>query len=171
MPVEGTDRQWPEVLATDELRLQWEFLSFLRATAVNKLAGLDRDLAASTPLETSPLMSLMAVVKHLTAVESFWISRVGGGVEVLISWEGPDPDADMRIADDDTPESIVEAYRTQWTLSEEAIAGMAPGDRTRRFSRAERTIRWVLTHLIQETARHVGHMDILREMADSERGE
>ena len=166
------DRQWPETYAKDEIKLQWEFLTFLRTTAVQKIAGLSSEQAAATPLATSPLMSLTGIVKHLTADERFWISRIGGGVDLPDLWDDPDPEIDFRITDADTPLSVVRAYRAEWELSQRAIKDMAPGDQTRGHSgRKDRTIRWVLTHLIQETARHVGHMDILRELVDGERGE
>ena len=171
-PVSRIDRQWPETYATDEFRLQWEFLEFLRITAVNKIAGLTPEQASATPLATSPLSSLTGIVKHLTAGERFWISRIGGGVDLPNLWDDSDPEIDFRITEADTPATVVSAYRAEWELSERALKDMAPGDKTRgHVGREDRTVRWVLTHLIQEAARHVGHMDILRELADGERGE
>jgi hypothetical protein len=134
------DRSWPDQLATDERRLSWEFLDFLRITAVNKVAGLDRERAAATPLATSPLLSVLGIVRHLTSVERWWISLVGGGADLPDFWDDPDLDIDFRLSEADTPESVVAGYR-------------------------------ILAHVTQETARHVGHLDILRELADGERGE
>jgi uncharacterized damage-inducible protein DinB len=169
---EPLPREWPRTWADDELRLQWEFLTFLRITAVNKVAGLSRELAAATPLPTSPVLSLLGVVKHLTAVERFWLSIVGGGSDLPSLWED-DPEADWRLTDDDTPATVVAAYRAEWAHSEAALAGKVAGDgvAVSGVGGKERTVRWLLSHLIQETARHVGHMDLLREMADGARGE
>jgi uncharacterized damage-inducible protein DinB len=166
-------REWPRTWADDELRMQREFLTFLRITAVNKVAGLDRDLAAATPLPTSPVLSLLGVVKHLTAVERFWLSIVGGGSDLPSLWEDDDAEADWRLADGDTPASVVAAYQAEWANSEAALAGRAAseGVAVSGVGGKERTVRWLLSHLIQETARHVGHMDLLREIADGERGE
>jgi uncharacterized damage-inducible protein DinB len=165
------DRSWPRQWADDELRLQWEFLAFLRATAVNKIAGLSPELAAATPLSTSPYMSLTGVIKHLTAVERFWLSIVGGGSDLPSLWE-EDVNAEWRLSEDDTPAKVVEAYQAEWARSERALAGRSASDAAKvTVGGADRTVRWLLSHLIQETARHVGHMDILREMADGERGE
>ena len=148
-PVNRIDRQWPETYATDEFKLQWEFLGFLRITAVNKIAGLTPEQASATPLATSPLSSLTGIVKHLTSDERFWISRIGGGVDLPDLWDDPDPEVDFRITEADTPGAVVRAYRAEWELSERAIKGMAPGDKTRGHSgRTDRTIRWILTHLI-----------------------
>ncbi|MER5757517.1 DinB family protein [Streptomyces sp. NPDC002088] len=169
---DSLERQWPPTLAVDELRLQREFLSFLRITVVNKISGLDTSQAAATPLPTSPFMSLAGVVKHLTAVERFWMSIVGGGSDLPSLWEADDVNADWQLNESDTPSGIVAAYRAEWFRSEQALAGKTAGDRaTRSVSGKEYTVRWLLSHVIQETARHVGHMDLLREMADGARGE
>ena len=169
---EPIERQWPETFAADELTLQLEFLQFLRATAVNKIAGLSRELACATPISSSPLLSLAGVIKHLTAVERFWISRIAGGKDLPALWDDSDVDFDFRVSEDETPAELVSAYREEWRLSAQAISGMLPSDATRGHDgRKARTVRWVLSHLIQETARHVGHMDILRELADGQKGE
>ncbi|AHH97101.1 DinB family protein [Kutzneria viridogrisea] len=165
-------RSWPEQVARDELRLQWEFLDFLRATAVNKLAGLSREQAAATPLPSSPLFSALGVIKHLTSVERWWISLVGGGVQLPNAWDSPDRDIDFRLSEQDTPDSVVAAYQREWVLSRDALSGMAPEDLARREVHGQhRTVRWVLAHVCQETARHVGHLDVLRELADGQVGE
>jgi uncharacterized protein DUF664 len=96
---EELERSWPQTWAHDELLLQREFLQFLRITAVNKLAGLDADKARTTPLETSPVMSLMGVIKHLTAVERFWISIVAGGADVENPRDGRRPGWRIRAFD------------------------------------------------------------------------
>jgi uncharacterized damage-inducible protein DinB len=171
--VEVLKRSWPEQDATDELRLLEEFLTFLRITAVNKVAGLDRSKAVATPWPTSPRMSLLGVIQHLTAVERWWLSKVGGGLELpTLYWDDDEPDADFKIPPDATPASVVAAYQEEWAAARAAIAGMTAGDKAKlKFRGQDRTIRWILTHVIQETARHVGHLDVLREFADGARGE
>jgi uncharacterized damage-inducible protein DinB len=163
-----TRRTWPARLAWEELRLQLDFLQFLRATAVNKIAGLTRDQAAAAPLPSSPRMSALGVVKHLTAVERWWLSIEAGGADLPSLWAGkPDPSWDL--TPEDTPASVVAAYRAEWARAEKALHRLGPDDRTRR--RGEFTVRWVVAHVVQETARHVGHLDVLRELADGEVGE
>jgi uncharacterized damage-inducible protein DinB len=171
MTAQPLDRHWPRQWADDELRLLWEFLGFLRVTAVNKLAGLDPGPAARAPLPTSPVMSLLGVVKHLTAVEREWLSIVGGGSDLPSLWT-EDPESDWRLAPGDTPASVAAAYQEEWGRSEAALHGKAAGDAAARtVNGRDRTVRWLLAHVVQETARHVGHMDLLREMADGSRGE
>jgi hypothetical protein len=166
------DRSWPDQMATDERRLSWEFLDFLRVTAVNKVAGLTREQAAATPLATSPVLSILGIVRHLTSVERWWISLVGGGADLPDFWADPDRDIDFRLSNADTPESVVAGYRAEWELSARALSGKGPDDLATRPVRGEdRTVRWILAHVTQETARHVGHLHIQRELADRERGE
>ncbi|WP_158882191.1 DinB family protein [Amycolatopsis anabasis] len=168
---EAVDRSWPRERADDELRLGWEFLNFLRITAVNKVAGLTREQAAATPFPASPHMNALGVLKHLTAVERWWFSIVAGGLDIPDLWlDADDHDALFKLRDEDTPTAVVAAYRAEWPRSQEAIAGMAASDRVRRAGE-DKTVRWILTHLIQETARHVGHLDVLREFADGQVGE
>ncbi|WP_199746667.1 DinB family protein [Amycolatopsis sp. WAC 01416] len=162
------ERAWPAGIAEDEAGIQWDFLRFLRATAVNKVAGLTREQAAATPLPASPRMSALGLLKHLTAVERWWLSIEAGGAELPSLWEGsPDPSWDL--TEDDDPRSVVEAYCAEWALSESSLAGASPDDRARRSGKF--TVRWVLAHVVQETARHAGHLDILRELADGTTGE
>ncbi|MFB9906938.1 DinB family protein [Allokutzneria oryzae] len=168
----GVMRSWPEQRAEDELQLQWEFLGFLRATAVNKVLGLGAEQASATPWPTSPCMSLLGVVKHLTAVERFWLSYVGGGLDVPLLWDSEDHNAEFRLSPADTPEAVVAAYQEEWVRSAEALDGLSADDLAlREVGGSERTVRWLLAHVVQETARHVGHLDVLREFADGLVGE
>ncbi|WP_026421136.1 DinB family protein [Actinokineospora inagensis] len=169
MSITGVQRSWPATNATDELRLHWEFLDFLRATALIKATGLTPDQAIETPLPTSPLMSVLGVVKHLTAVERYWLTRTAGGSTAPLLWDPDDATAEWHIGPHDTPTAVLAAYRDEWTTARDACAGLTPDDPTR--GDPDRTVRWVLAHLIQETARHVGHLDILREHLDGETGE
>lgn len=161
-------REWPAT-NSDELTLLTEFLTFLRITAVNKVAGLDREAAAAAPFPASPVFSALGVIRHLTSVERYWLSMVGGGMDVPNRWESPDRDIDFRLSEQDTPESVVAEYQAQWALSQQALAGRQAGDPA--SADADKNVRWLLTHLVQETARHVGHLDVLREFADGTTGE
>ena len=159
-------RTWPANLATDKGVLAWEFLDFLRETAVLKVDGLTRDQAAASPIGTSPKLTALGVLKHLVAVERYWLCIAGAGLDLPSLWEG-DPDPSWDLADEDTPESLIRAYREEWANAE-ALKQRGPDD-----SAADEkfTVRWILAHVAQETARHVGHLDLLRELADGQTGE
>ncbi|MBN6034985.1 DinB family protein [Amycolatopsis sp. 195334CR] len=168
---ESVARYWPETRAGDELTLLWGFLDFLRATAVNKVAGLSRAEAAGCPFPASPEMNALGVLRHLTAVERWWLTIVGGGSDRPDLWgDTGDHDYLFRLGRTGTPAELVAAYQEEWRISREALAGLTADDAVRRPGE-DKTVRWVLTHLIQETARHVGHLDVLREFADGEVGE
>ncbi|GAA3000093.1 DinB family protein [Actinokineospora diospyrosa] len=134
-----------------------------------KADGLTPAQATETPVPTSPVLSVLGIVKHLTAVERYWITRTAGGSDEPSLWEPDDVHAEWRIRPEDTTTAVLAAYRDEWAISERAIASLAPEDHARRDP--ERTLRWVLTHVIQETARHVGHLDLLREYLDGTTGE
>ncbi|SDO12544.1 DinB family protein [Lentzea jiangxiensis] len=159
-------RTWPENQATDEAALARQFLVFLRKTAVLKVEGLTRAQAAAAPIPTSPKLTALGVLKHLTAVERYWLCIAGAGLDLPSLWEG-DPDPSWNLEDDDTPASLIQAYREEWANAE-ALTKLDPAAMA---ADGERTVRWILTHVTQETARHVGHLDLLRELADGETGE
>ena len=159
-------RTWPENHATDEGVLAWQFLDFLRKTAVMKVEGLTREQAAAAPIATSPKLTALGVLKHLVAVERYWLGIAGAGRDLPSLWEGdPDPSWDLDPAD--TPESLVAAYRAEWTNADALKAHTLDAV----AADGERTVRWILAHVAQETARHVGHLDLLRELADGQTGE
>jgi uncharacterized damage-inducible protein DinB len=159
-------RTWPANLATDEGVLAWEFLDFLRRTAVIKVGGLTRDQAAAAPIATSPKLTALGVLKHLVAVERYWLCIAGAGLDLPSLWKG-DPDPSWDLTDDDTPESLIQAYREEWANAD-ALKQRAPDDVA---AHEKFTVRWILAHVAQETARHVGHLDLLRELADGQTGE
>lgn len=159
-------RTWPANHATDEAVLAWEFLDFLRRTAVLKVDGLTREQAAAAPIATSPKLTALGVLKHLVAVERYWLCIAGAGLELPSLWKG-DPDPSWDLVDDDTPESLLQAYREEWANAE-ALKQHGPDDDA---ADPKFTVRWILAHVAQETARHVGHLDLLRELADGQTGE
>lgn len=129
-------RTWPTNLAKDEGVLAWEFLDFLRKTAVMKVDGLTRDQAAAAPITTSPKLTALGVLKHLVAVERYWLCIAGAGLDLPSLWQG-DPDPSWDLTEDDTPESLIEAYRAEWANAE-ALKQRAPDDNA---ADDERTVR------------------------------
>jgi hypothetical protein len=81
-----------------------------------------------------------------------------------------DPDAEFRIEESDTTESVIAFYNEECAQSRAIVAAAEPED-IAKHSKSERSLRWILVHLIEETCRHNGHVDILREMIDGQTGE
>jgi hypothetical protein len=83
----------------------------------------------------------------------------------------PDPDIDFRISATDTIESISALYQQEISRSREIVAGASLDDLGKNEERGPRSLRWIMVHMIEETARHAGHADILRELTDGAIGQ
>jgi hypothetical protein len=145
------------------------FLDFERDTLIWKLSGLTREQL--TAPRTPSGVGLLGIVKHLGYVERSWFQRRFMGRDVFIAWRGVDPDADFHIGDDETPESVFAFYRAEIEESRRIVAATESLDAVAANPERPVTLRWILVHMIEETARHVGHADILREQADGQTGE
>jgi uncharacterized damage-inducible protein DinB len=145
------------------------FLDFQRATLLWKLEGLDDEQLrrAMVPSGTS----LLGIVKHLAYVERSWFQRVWAGQEVSFPWTEEDPDADWRIEPDETTADVLALYDGECARSREIVAAASDLGETAKARWGMVSRRWILTHMIEETARHVGHADILREQLDGATGE
>ncbi|MHB8437587.1 MAG: DinB family protein [Acidimicrobiales bacterium] len=157
-----TDRDAPRTTG-DERQMLLGFLDYLREAIVNKVDGLADD-DARRPMVASGT-SLMGLVKHLIRVETAWFPWSFAGEDVSIPDDG--------LSDGDTVESLVRSYRQACERSNEIVA--ACGDLDRLSVRPVRVpqlmpLRWVLVHMIEETGRHAGHADILREQIDGSTG-
>lgn len=147
------------------------FLQFLRETVVLKCSGLSEEQMRATPTVSS--MTLLGMVKHLTIVERYWFQGVFLDADVDLPWSEEDPNGDWRTNDGDTTEAALAAYVDQCSQSDQIVnsydmdelAKWATSDEERR------SLRWIVTHLIEETGRHCGHADILREALDGVTGE
>ncbi len=176
--LDGHGRPEPP-LTGDEADTLVGFLEYHRATLAWKCSGLDAaGLRASVGAST---MTLGGIMKHLAAVEDWWFSRCLFGRDPMppfdtVDWDA-DPDWEWRTASNDTPEELVALWQVAVTRSrssvEEALSegGLARlTDRKFPDGRAP-SLRWVLTHMIEEYARHNGHADLLRESVDGAIGE
>ena len=143
-------------------------LDYLRATVLHKVAGLTQEQAFSRPVPASALTPA-GVVKHLTGVERFWFSIDFAGHDLPWPWSGDHPDS-FALAPDDTLAGLVAAYQAECARSAAAIEGAVLDDRARAEGNSF-TLRFALGHMIQETARHCGHLDLLRESIDGQAGE
>lgn len=154
--------------AGDEKTMLLAFLDFQRQTVIWKIAGLTKESACQTL--PSSTMHMLGLVKHLAYVERSWFQRGVGGREVSVPWTKEDPDADWRAEPEDTVEGIVEFYKGEIAVSNVIIAERDL-DETFKGRDREISLRWVMLHMIEETARHAGHADILREAIDGTTGE
>ncbi|SOE01375.1 DinB family protein [Blastococcus haudaquaticus] len=153
------------------------FLDYQRETLLLKAEGLTAGQLAQTIPSSS--LTLAGLINHLALVEDSWFRvRFAGHPEDEI-WAGvdwhADPDHEFRTAVDLTPEELRRRYADACARSREIVAA-APSLDELSVETSTRTgdrwdLRWVLLHMIEETARHAGHADLLREAIDGVTGE
>jgi uncharacterized damage-inducible protein DinB len=147
---------------SDERELLLRWLAFLRGAVLRKVEGISDDEARWRP--AGSLISLLGIINHLTHVEWRWIDGGMRGQEVSRSEEEFNPDLELTLS------TAVAAYRDRARATEAAVRAISSLTEPCR-RRAGTDLRWVLLHLINETARHAGHADATRELLDGTTGE
>lgn len=154
------DRKPPR-LASDERTTLLALLQYQRESLVRKVQGVD-EVAASSPAVTSGT-TLAWLVAHLARAESSWVEQRFAGVAPH----------EIDLPEDRAPTiaEAVDAYRSGWSAVD-AIVATAPLEATCQGDDLLPAVnlRWVLAHLLEETARHAGHADVLRELLDGDVG-
>lgn len=148
------------------------WLDMQRAVIHWKCQGLSEADAHRSLLPASPHMTMAGLVSHMRWVEHLWFEVVllGRQAEGPRFDDGPE-DADMRV--DGIPlAQLLTEYERQCTVSKEIIAAHSLDDVGRHpdFRDSAASLRWIMFHMIEETARHAGHMDAIRELLDGEKG-
>jgi uncharacterized damage-inducible protein DinB len=118
-------------------------------------------------------MTICGLVSHLRWVESSWIDKTLLGGEIDAPWTDDDPDREFRIAVEVPLTQLLAEYRAVCAQHRDLVASLpldTPSRGVLSWQTEPVTLRWILFHLIEETARHNGHIDILRELADGTRG-
>ncbi|MCS5714581.1 DinB family protein [Herbiconiux sp. CPCC 205716] len=159
--------------AWDERSTLLTMLQYTRDTAIEKATGLTDAQAAAAPIATSPLMTVGGVINHLRWVEHSWIeNRFVGGPD-LGPWTDESPDREFIDGATMPLQEVIDAFRAQASVTDAIIADAQLDDRsTIPFRSGEHpTLRWLILHLIEENARHNGHIDIIRELIDGTTGD
>ena len=148
----------PPRLAGDERAILTSLLAYQRNSLVKKLDGIDDTQAAASPVPSGT--SLLWLINHMADAETTWVLR--------------------RFAGQDSPalgdhEPTVDAATRRYLAvcaESDAVIVRSSLDELCRAPDAEPVVdlRWVVSHLLEETARHAGHADILRELIDGSTG-
>jgi len=156
----------------DERTILVQMLHYAQDTAVLKVSGLSEELARTAPLPGSPLMSPANILNHLRWVERSWVNGDLFGGEDDGPWTDENPDAEFEEGSTLPLAEVVSRYEEEAARTR-AVFAEVDLDMVRRNERRRQpvTARWILQHLIEETARHNGHLDILRELADGTTGD
>jgi uncharacterized damage-inducible protein DinB len=164
------DRTYPPFEA-DERATLTAFLDYQRATLALKCEGLTDDQLRERAVPPSSL-SLLGLVRHMAEVERNWFRPVLGGEEMAGIFS-PDMDWEVAFRDAATAD-VAEAFRL-WRAEcdhARALVAAAPSFDVTGFRRSGYvSLRWVMTHMIEEYARHNGHADLIRERLDGSTGE
>jgi uncharacterized damage-inducible protein DinB len=148
-------------LVSDEREQLLTWLAWLRGAVLRKIDGLSDEQGHWTP--DGRLTSLIGLVNHLTHVEWRWIDGAMLGLQVERS------ESEFAPSDDTTIEEVVSDYRIRAARTDAYVRSHRLDERG--VGDQQVTLRWVLLHLINETARHAGHADATREMLDGTVGE
>ena len=148
------------------------FLDWYRAVVERKVTGLSDTQAMM--VMTSSGLSPLGVVQHLAWVERAWFREVFLGEEVEAAATGEDKSAEFAVAGDQTVESVLAFYRAEVHAARQIVADASslealsatPTDFAGHVS-----LRWILVHMLEETARHAGHLDVMREELDGQTGD
>ncbi|TDU91367.1 uncharacterized protein DUF664 [Kribbella voronezhensis] len=155
--------------SADERATLSGMLDFLRQTVAYKVSGLTDEQAFARPIGTTDLTAA-GLVKHLTGVERFWFAIDFAAEDVDWPWTDENPHGNFRLDPDDTLTAIVADYQAECARSR-AITAAHSLDTPAKSPGMTFTLRYAVTHLIEETARHLGHLDLLREATDGRTGE
>ncbi len=158
-------------VAWDERTMLNTLLDYARATVHAKCAGITDEDARRAPLPGSPLTTISGLVSHLRWVEYGWFEVNLLGAEYHGPCTKEDPDREMRIAVGIPIAQLLAEYESACARYRELAASLDLDTKSKATLGGEPfTLRYLLLHLIEETARHNGHIDILREMADGVTG-
>jgi uncharacterized damage-inducible protein DinB len=163
------ERVLPNRLAGERDALTQQ-LDFHRATLLSKLDGLD-DESLRRPMTASGV-SLLGLVKHLAETEHGWFVKIYARLpEPDLYSTDDDPDAEFRVGPDEAADTLVGQYLRSCERARAVVAAGGLDDVVPTPWGAEVNLRAILVHMVQETARHNGHADIIREAIDGVTGD
>jgi len=147
---------------TPEVERLRSVLDGLRAGVLKKLAGLGDEDARRSTVESGT--NLAGLVQHLAFVESMWFEEIVAGGTATRGNRSMLVDRSVSLR------ALRAEYRAACDASNEIIAAVGDADAPVIRDGKTRDLRWVLLAVIEETARHAGHADIIREQIDGRTG-
>jgi len=140
-----------------------------RDAAVWKLDGLD-DEQLRRPMTPSGT-TLLGLIKHLGAVDYGWFCDSFDQPHEELPFDDADPDADLRVEPHESTADILAFYARARAAANAAVDTLGIDAIGTAWFGDPVSMRWVLIHMIEETTRHVGQMDIMRELLDGATGD
>ncbi len=147
------------------------FLDAQRIGLIRKVEGVSDERARQAPTASS--LSLLGLIKHAATWEQRWFQVIMAGRQSPDGWPevmAEPHDAELIVGDSDTVAHWIAVYREHIEVSNAIAASMDLDAPCARTDLIDCNLRYVLFHMIEETARHAGHADIIRETLDGSRG-
>ena len=164
--VVSSDSGFGSIQPGDERTALADRLDRYRGNVVAALDGLTWAQASGRPLSSTDL-TVAGIVKHLAWAEDRWFHGRLLGLPMPAPWDVPgmdDPDAAMRLTEFDDLDTIRHWYAAACERSRRAVGESPTLDALARvpsFGVGPVNLRWILIHMIDETTRHAGHLDLL----------
>ena len=154
-----------EATPADETAMTRAWLEYLRESCISTLHDLDRDQLRWRPAPSANPLGV--ILRHLGLAERLWLRAIFAGEPMDMTWRQhmfDDLPDEWGIAD------VVAFYRAETAAADAVLDAASSFDEPSRGPIRATTLRWAVIHLIEETARHAGHMDITRELIDGRTG-
>jgi len=168
IPASPATADQPESTGSERQVLE-AFLDFHRQVLVSKVDGISENEARHRRVPSKT--TLAGLIKHMIGVERGWFQEVLGGrnpEDIGPNVGGGDESWDL--AESETVSSLIKEYEQTCEQSRQTAARFALDDAVPDPDIGQVSLRWIYVHMIEETARHVGHADILREQTDGAAG-
>lgn len=153
-----------ESTPADEMAMARSWMTHLRESAILKVEDLDNEQLRWKPAATAN--SLGQILLHLGYAERLWLRAICAGETMDMAWR----QHMFALPDGWSVEDVVRFYRAETAAADAVLDRTSSLDNPSAGSMRPTTLRWAVFHLIEETARHVGHMDITRELLDGRTG-
>lgn len=141
------------------------FLAQQRDSMRASVLGLDDEQARATPAAST--LSLGGLLRHCARTERRWVVAGIAGRPLPGLWPIENWPADFRMDEQDTLAGLLGYYAETAEQTEQVIAEVPDLGQSLAID-PNQSVRWVLLHLIKETAGHAGHADLIREALDGQ---
>jgi len=158
---------------TDEARVLLTFLDAQRARALQIIAGLDERQLRTVVLPSG--WSVLGVIEHLGHAERHWFQEVALGNADPLPWRDDEADPEAPFTSDHPTELVLAFYgaavaTANRTLRSTPLSTRPVGRHGQGDEGQVTDLRFIVLHMIEETARHLGHLDAARELLDGRVG-